>query len=539
MPTITIDGQAIRVASGTTILDAAAELGIEIPTLCYLKGYEPSTSCQVCLIRNRITGQLMPACATKVLDDMDIESESEDVHAMRRTALELLFSDHIGDCLAPCFFACPAHMDIPLMLQQIGQHEIQEAIATIKRDIALPAVLGRVCSKPCEKGCRRKGADDPVAVCELKRYVADADLESEEPYLPECKADSGKSVAIVGAGSAGLSAAYYLRQEGHQCVLLEKDPKAGGRLRNDYTSAELPPEILDREIEQIIRLGVELRTDHAVTSTQDLEALCTGFDAVLLACGSIDDAQATAWNLKSTRRGLHFDRNSFATSREGVFAAGCAIRGDTMVVRSVADGKEAASCVDQFVRGERVRLTGRPFSSRMGRVAEDEMQEFLAGAESCERQTPPAAAEYDAQSAADQSDRCLACGCAAHGNCRLEDYAQMYGVDPNRFGGQRHTYQVVDRDCSVLFEPGKCIKCELCVQIAARAGEPLGLTFVGRGFDVQLSVPFQHSLDEALQKVAEQCVAACPTGALMFSDGRHARASCGLEGCPQAAPADE
>jgi NADH dehydrogenase/NADH:ubiquinone oxidoreductase subunit G len=107
----------------------------------------------------------------------------------------------------------------------------------------------------------------------------------------------------------------------------------------------------------------------------------------------------------------------------------------------------------------------------------------------------------------------------------------MYGADPGRFAGQRRSFEIIDRNCAVLFEPGKCIKCELCVQIAARAGEPLGLTFVGRGFDVRLSVPFQGTLDDALQKVADDVVAACPTGALDFSARRPAGGGCGMSGC--------
>ncbi len=181
MPTITIDDQPVEVPAGATILDAAEKLGIEIPTLCFLKGYEPSTSCLVCVVRNRQSGQYVPACATRVVDGMQLDNATQEVSDMRRTALELLLSDHTGDCLAPCFFACPAHMDIPLMLRQIGQQNLREAIATIKQDIALPAVLGRVCPKPCEKGCRRNSADNPVAVCELKRFVADADLSEWGP----------------------------------------------------------------------------------------------------------------------------------------------------------------------------------------------------------------------------------------------------------------------------------------------------------------------------------------------------------------------
>ena len=287
MTRVTIDGRAVEVPAGATVLDAAEQLGIEIPTLCFLKGYEPSTSCQVCLVRNRQTGQLAPACATKVVEGMEYDSDTEEVHALRRTALELLLSDHVGDCLAPCFFACPAHMDIPLMLRQIGAQDIRQAIATIKQDIAIPAILGRICPKPCEKGCRRNSADDPVAVCDLKRYVADADLASEDPYLPECLPQTGKSVAIVGAGPTGLAAAYYVRQEGHACVLFEQQPQAGGRMRTESSESELPREILDAEIGQILRLGIELRSGQPIKTREQLDDLSKSFDAVLLACGSV------------------------------------------------------------------------------------------------------------------------------------------------------------------------------------------------------------------------------------------------------------
>ena len=152
----------------------------------------------------------------------------------------------------------------------------------------------------------------------------------------------------------------------------------------------------------------------------------------------------------------------------------------------------------------------------MNKVSPEEMEEFLEGAESACRDTPCEGGEYSGDSAAEQSHRCLACGCAAHGNCRLERYAIVYQADATRFSGQRHPYEVVGRHCRVQFEPGKCIKCELCVKIAARAHEPLGLSFVRRGFDVELRVPFDGDMDEALSKVAAECVAACPTAALQF-----------------------
>ncbi len=517
MPTIAIDGQSVEMPGRATILDAAEKLGIEIPTLCFLKGYEPSTSCLVCVVKNRQTGQYVPACATRVVDGMELDNATDEVSGMRRMALELLLSDHVGDCLAPCFFACPAHMDIPLMLQQIGHKNTREAIKTIKQDIALPAVLGRVCPKPCEKGCRRKGADSPAAICELKRFVADADLESADPYLPACAPATGKRIAVVGAGPTGLAALYYLRRLGHDCVLYEQQAQAGGRLRRETTEEELPRAVLDQEISQVLRLGVETHWETPLRDKQMLDSLCDQFDAVLLACGNVDAQQVETWGLPAARRGISFDRNTYQTERTGVFAAGNAVRGKALVVRSTADGKEAAQTIDQFVSGREVRGPSRPFSSRMNKLSEDEMAEFLEGAGSACQSTPEQGEDYSKDAASEQADRCLSCGCVAHGDCALERYSIMYQADAGHFSGQRRRYEVVNRHGRVLFEPGKCIKCEICVKIAASASEPLGLSFVGRGFDVELHVPFDGDMDEALTKVAAQCVKHCPTAALQMT----------------------
>jgi ferredoxin len=235
--------------------------------------------------------------------------------------------------------------------------------------------------------------------------------------------------------------------------------------------------------------------------------------------------------LTAGRRGLEVNRDTYETERPGLFAAGSAVRGKSLVVRSAADGKEAAACISQFLAGQPIRRPGRPFSSRLGRVADDEMRSFLSAAGPSTRHDPPQGTEYSAGEASEQSRRCLGCGCLAHGDCRLERYAQLYHADASRFGGSRRPYEVLGRSGRVLFEPGKCIKCELCVQIAAQAQEPLGLTFVGRGFDVRLSVPFDGSIDDALTKVAAQCVAACPTGALYFAQHDSVTAI-GTDGCP-------
>lgn len=516
MPRVFIDQREVEVPPGTTILDAARHVGIEIPTLCHLKGYEPSTSCLVCMVKIRGQNKLVPACATRTADGMEIESETAEVRQVRRTALELLLSDHLGDCLAPCHFACPAHMDIPLMLRQIAEEDFGQAIITVKQDIALPAILGRICPKPCEKGCRRNAADGAVAVCQMKRFVADRDLQSPSPYLPKCASETDKRVAIIGAGPTGLSAAYYLRQRGHAVTIFDAQDEPGGRLWKETDDLQLPRDVLRTEVEQILRLGVEFNGSSPVEDRATLDDLRADFDAVLVACGAVEPALVEQWGLAAAGRGIQIDKETFTTSLSKVFAAGNAVRGKALVVRSVADGKEVANAMDQFLSGRAPVTTPKPFSTRIGRLENGEISGFLTLAGHAARLEPTGGpdAQYTVQEAVDQAGRCLHCDCRGGSSCKLRRYAAQYGADPNRFRGQRPRFEQYAQHSLVIFEPGKCIQCGLCIQIATAAREPLGLTFIGRGFDVRIGVPFHRSLGEALGKVAAQCVAACPTAAL-------------------------
>ena len=502
---------------GTTVLAAAREAGVDIPTLCHVDGVPAQNSCLVCLVKIDGSARLRPACSTVVREGMAVESACDEVRAARRTALELLLSDHAGDCVAPCQNNCPAHMDVPLMMRQILDDDLPGAIRTVKADIPLPAVLGRICPAPCEGGCRRKPADGPVAVCLLKRYVADVDLAADRPWAPAGAEPSGKRIAIVGAGPTGLSAAYYLRLRGHACTIFDADAEPGGAMRRHIDPDLLPRDVLDGEIAIIRRLGVSFTMNWTLGEHGTLAELRRDHDAVLLATGPIDRPVGDL-GLRTTRRGVVVDGRTFQTQMADVFAAGGAVRRTRLAVRSVAEGKAAAACIDRYLTGNADQPVETTVDVSMGRLEEQELTELMLNAEPHERLTPEGGLGrgFTAAEARAEAGRCLQCNCAGACDCRIRRLAADYGVDLKRYRGARRKYLQVQRQGGVIFEPGKCISCGLCVAITRRFAEPLGLTFVGRGFDMRLAAPADASMAAAMGRAAHACVDACPTAALRF-----------------------
>ena len=290
--TLTIDGKKIVAEEGMTILNVATQNGIKIPNLCYDGRVELYGACGLCTVEVEGNPKLLRACSTKVSDGMVVHTQTERIRASRKVALELLLSDHTGDCVAPCSKACPAGTDCQGYVGLIANGEYKEAVKLIKEKLPLPASIGRICPHPCEKKCRRQYVDEPISIAFLKGFVGDMDLLGDT-YIPEIEPDTNKKVAIIGGGPAGLTAAYFLRRQGHSVTIFEQMPKMGGMLRYGIPEYRLPKAVLDKEIKLIEDMGVTLKNNVNIGKDISFEDIKNDFDATLIAIG--------AWNSSKMR----------------------------------------------------------------------------------------------------------------------------------------------------------------------------------------------------------------------------------------------
>lgn len=340
-------------------MQAVRAAGVDVPTLCTRGERRPLSSCYLCAVHIEGHGALQPACAARAEDGQVVTTHSDEVQRHRRVTLEMLFSEHAGDCEAPCTLACPAHVDIPAMLREIQRGDMQGAAAVLTARIASPESVCGSCSAPCEKACRRKSCDEAVAIQDLIAFLVES---------------------------------------GH-----------------------------------------------------------TG--------------------------------------------------------RAAATASPAAQKTDVPERGAPVG-----FNCSLGRLRGGEKAALLAGASGGPRSTfdttrTPRCSREDA---AAEGKRCLRCDCRKAATCRLRRAADELNLPHPRNAASRPDVEIVRTDIGIVFEPGKCIQCGRCIEITETDGEPVGLTWSGRGFSVRISPPPGASWREALQHTADACVKACPTAALAY-----------------------
>jgi len=685
---LTIDGRRVSAEPGTTVLEAARGMGIRIPTLCQVDGLEPVSACFLCCVQVEGARTLSPSCGLPVAEGMVVTTWSEDIRAARKMGLELLLSDHAGECIAPCSATCPAGLDVPGFVYEIASGQDDQAMRVIYERLSLPGTLGRICPRLCEQSCRRCDFDhEGLAIGALHRYATDRNQTAEQPALPEPGPPSGRRVAIVGAGPAGLSAAFYLLRRGHACTLFDAHDRPGGMLRYGIPAYRLPRAALDAEIGVVGRLGASFRMGLRWGRDFSLADLRRDYDAVFLGVGAqlssglgcdgeelslrgidflrrladgvppplgsrvivigggntamdcarsarrlgaevtvlyrrsraempclmeeveaaekegvrvemlvaptsiarlaqgpllrlrchrmelaepdgsgrrrpvpvpgsqhsfvcdtviaavgqaVDCSLAEREGLEVTSWGIRADPQTQATRLPGVFAGGDAVLGADLAVRAVAAGRSAAVSIDQYLSGQPVSGPAELTAVALRRIDEQERAAIFREIERAERVATPTLDPRRRLGGFDEVDRglepgparrealrSLSCGCAKAGGCGLRGLATEYGADPYRFLGRRRRFERDTSHDEVVFEPGKCVLCDACVRIAASSGEELGLSIVGRGFDVSVAVPFGASFAEGLRSSARRCAEACPTGAIALRTTR----ACDLAGC--------
>ena len=286
---IIVDERNLEGFKGETILDVAKRYQIDIPTLCHDPRLKPYSSCFVCVVEVEGMTNMQPACSTEISEGMKIRTNSKKVRQARKTALDLLLSNHFADCVAPCTETCSAGVDVQGYISLIEKGLYSEAIGLIKQTNPLPAICGRVCVRPCELSCRRNFLEEGtgVGIDYLKRYAADRDLlDSQGHYQPDVAPATDKKIAIIGAGPGGLSAAYFLQQKGHQCDIYEAAPLPGGWLRYGIPEYRLPNDVLDKEIQTITELGVNIYCNQKLGDNLSYKDLRDKYNGVVLTIGS-------------------------------------------------------------------------------------------------------------------------------------------------------------------------------------------------------------------------------------------------------------
>ncbi|MGQ9646523.1 MAG: oxidoreductase [Thermodesulfobacteriota bacterium] len=273
--------------------------------------------------------------------------------------------------IPPCQSACPAGLDVRTYVGFIAQGRYEEALRVIEEKIPLPGTVGRVCPRPCEEGCNRAHVDTSIAINDLKRFVADrVALNKGRNDVVAAKKTKEERVAIIGSGPAGLTAAFYLVRLGYPTTIFEALPVPGGMLTVGIPEYRLPREVVQKEIADIQKQGVEIRLNSPIgnekgnLSIHDLWQ--QGYKAIFIAMGvqrsvksdlpEIPDLSFLDGEIirKLDNKTIWIDRRTMMTNVKGIFAGGDVVRGPATVIEAIAAGRKAALSIDQYLRGEKL-----------------------------------------------------------------------------------------------------------------------------------------------------------------------------------------
>ena len=286
---ITIDGQEVTAVVGESILRAAQRAGFNVPTLCDDEKLAPAAACRMCLVDIEGYDKPLPSCHLPVEAGMKVTATSDGLFAMRKQNLEYILSDHNAYCMPPCQIGCPTHIDIPGYLELMAKGQHVEAARLVKEVLPFPYALGLVCPAPCQEVCRRGLVEEEIAIRQCHGYGGELSLEMDVAPTPfPQEVATGKRVAVIGAGPAGLTCAYYAALKGHAVTVFDMMEKQGGMLRYGIPEYRLPKVKLDKELNSVWQLrdtefkgGQKLGRDYTI---DDLFA--KGYDAIFVGIGA-------------------------------------------------------------------------------------------------------------------------------------------------------------------------------------------------------------------------------------------------------------
>ncbi len=509
MVKLRIDDRECEVPEGTTILEAAGKLNIEIHTLCYKKGLPDYSSCMVCVVKNNKTGKFIPSCVAISEDGMDIDASGKEVMELRKKAVELLLSEHRAECEAPCKIVCPVELDIPLMNRLIAKGEMYEAAELAFHSMGFPETMCALCPGFCESACRRNKIDTHIAITGLKKYVEENHFNGR--LITNRPEFNGRKIAVIGSGPLGLSIAFHLTKNGHRCVIFEKNGIAGGKLIREFTGKGLTDNMLFNEIEQAVSFGISIVKEVNIDDAMITNRLVNEFDIIVSSVHGLNISYVTEEGRYVMLPGdLAMVRDKY------IFTPAAALKNEKSVVRTFGEGKKAAKAVDIFLSQGNNFVDSKRFNSTLGKISETEKLEWTREVrnEGCRFEIISTAAE-----ATSEAGNCMHCDCRAQTECRLRDLAETFGMkNPKEKLINGPVAKKINFSTGLVFENAKCIKCGICVRICNDTVEDPPLCFSGRGFSSIISEPLTARFAEILKSKTGECVEACPTGALTFYD---------------------
>lgn len=454
---VTINGQTVVGRVGSTVLELALTNGIVIPHLC--DGAEPWGSCGLCLVEVEGRPQPVRACCLTAEEGMVVNSRTKRVQRDRRLILELMLSEHTGDCTPPCSMACPAGVDSQGALAALARGDFRQAAAVWKDALPLPGAIGLTCRAFCRSACRRRYVEEPLSIPALQVWTARADLNSGHPVCPSMAPDSGQSVCVVGGSLRGLSTAYFLCRLGHRVTVVEESPKMGGVLRERCPDTGL----LERELAWLEGLGIRFRNSCGTSAYGDKEY---GFDLLI---PLPEDGEDPA--------------------------------------REVARGQRAAA-------EAHARLTGEVPKSRPAILCRTQPSDLsFQDVPICPGQPLDGG---DPVAVCTEASRCLECGCSAYPDCGLLREINAAGIRPGRLSRVRLSGPV-PLTPGLIYARNKCLLCGRCVRACRETGREL-LSLAGKGRRTTLIGGLPAGADSPCAGCL-QCLEACPTGALSCTLG--------------------